>query len=60
MVRTVRAASSSAASEMSSEYAKAVFSPATARTPTPWSMPKLPLLTMPSSRLHPSLRVYWK
>jgi hypothetical protein len=60
MVRTVRAASSRAASEMSSEYANAVFSPATARTPTPWSMPKLPLLTMPSSRLQPSLRVYWK
>ena len=31
--RTVRAASSSEASEISSEYAKAVFSPATARTP---------------------------
>jgi len=44
MVRTVAAASSSAASEMSSEYAKAVFSPATARTPTPWSMPKLAAL----------------
>ena len=41
---------------MSSEYAKAVFSPLTARTPTPWSMLKLPDLTMPSSRLQPSLR----
>ena len=41
---------------ISSEYANAVFSPDTARTPTPWSMLKLPVFTMPSSRLHPSLR----
>ena len=58
--RTVRAASRSAASEMSSLYANAVFSPATARTPTPWSIEKLPLLTMPSSKLQPSWRVLWK
>ena len=31
-----------------------------ARTPTPWSMLKEPVFTMPSSRLQPSLRVYWK
>lgn len=55
MLRTVRAASISEASEMSSE--QAVFSPDTARTPTPWSMLKLPVLTMPSSRLQPSARV---
>ena len=60
MERTVRAASSKEASEMSSEYANAVFSPLTARTPTPWSMLKLPVLTMPSSKLQPSERVYWK
>ena len=45
---------------MSSEKAKAVFSPETARTPTPCSMLKLPALTMPSSRLQPSERTYWK
>ncbi|EWS58697.1 hypothetical protein Y695_04679 [Hydrogenophaga sp. T4] len=60
IVRTVCAASSKEAQERSSEYAKAVFSPLTARTPTPWSMLKLPVLTMPSSRLQPSLRVVWK
>jgi TldD protein len=31
-----------------------------ARTPTPWSMLKEPVFTIPSSRLQPSLRVYWK
>ena len=60
MVRVAAAASSKARSEMSSEYAKAVLSPDTARTPTPWSMEKLPVLTMPSSRLQPSLLVDWK
>jgi hypothetical protein len=45
---------------MSSEYANAVFSPLTARTPTPWSMAKLPDFTIPSSKLQPSERVYWK
>ncbi len=45
---------------MSSEYANAVFSAELVRTPTPWSMEKLPALTMPSSRLQPSLREYWK
>ena len=34
--------------------------PATARTPTPCSMSKLPLFTMPSSSENDSLRVYWK
>src|SRR5882672_353461 len=60
MDRTARAASSRASSERSSEYEKAVLSPDTARTPTPCSMPKLPLLTMPSSSEYDSLRVYWK
>ena len=55
-----RGASSSDSTLRSSLYANAVFSPATARTPTPWSMLKLPLLTMPSSRLQPSWRVVWK
>ena len=41
-----------------SEYAKAVFSPLTARTPTPWSMEKLPDLTWPSSKPQLSLRLY--
>ena len=40
--------------------AKAVFSPLTARTPTPCSMLNEPVLTIPSSRLQPSERVYWK
>jgi hypothetical protein len=31
-----------------------------ARTPTPLSMLKLPDLTMPSSRLQASERLYWK
>jgi len=56
----VCAASDRAGRLISSEYAKAVFSPLTARTPTPWSILKLPDLTMPSSRLQPSLREYWK
>ena len=60
MVRVAPAACISAGRLMSSEYANAVRSPETARTPTPWSMLKLPDLTMPSSRLHASLRVYWK
>src|SRR3954452_11604045 len=54
------AASSSASKLISSEYANAVFSPDTARTPTPCSMLKLADLTMPSSRLQPSEREYWK
>ena len=54
------AACAIASGDRSSEYANAVRSPATARTPTPWSMLKLPDLTMPSSRLHASLRVAWK
>ena len=58
--RTASAASFRAASEMSSEYENAVRSPATARTPTPCWMSKLPLLTMPSSSENDSLRVYWK
>src|SRR6267143_2876 len=58
--RTVCAACSSASSEMSSEYEKAVLSSTTARTPTPWSMPKEPDFTIPSSREYDSLRVYWK
>jgi len=45
---------------MSSEYEKAVLSSTTARTPTPWSMPKEPDFTIPSSREYDSLRVYWK
>jgi hypothetical protein len=57
---TVRAASSKDAIDISSEYANAVFSPLTARTPTPWSILKLPVLTIPSSKLQPSERVYWK
>jgi hypothetical protein len=60
MARVTLAASSSAGRLISSEYANAVFSPAIARTPTPWSMLKLPDLTIPSSRLQPSLREYWK
>ena len=60
MARVARAASSSARMLISSEYANAVFSPEIARTPTPCSMEKLPDLTMPSSRLQPSARVYWK
>ena len=60
IVRVARADEISASKPISSEYANAVFSPETARTPTPWSIEKLPDLTMPSSRLQPSLRVYWK
>ena len=60
MARVARAASCNALKLMSSEYAKAVFSPEIARTPTPCSMLKLPDLTMPSSRFQPSDRVYWK
>ena len=60
IVRTVCAASVREAREISSEYANAVFSPLTARTPTPWSMLKEPVFTMPSSKLQPSARVYWK
>jgi len=60
MARVAPAASLSAARLISSEYANAVFSPEIARTPTPWSMLKLPDLTIPSSRLQPSERRYWK
>ncbi len=60
IARVADAASSSAGRLISSEYANAVLSPDTARTPTPWSMLKLPDLTMPSSRLQPSVRRYWK
>ena len=45
---------------MSSEYANAVFSPDTARTPTPRSIENDPDFTMPSSRLQLSTREYWK
>ena len=51
---------SSVLMQLTLALANAVFSPAMARTPTPWSIEKLPLLTMPSSRLQPSCRVYWK
>ena len=60
MARAAPADSSSASARMSSEYAKPVFSPLTARTPTPCSMECEPSLTMPSSRLQPSRRLCWK
>ena len=34
--------------------------PPASTLPTPWSIEKLPVLTMPSSRLQPSLLVNWK
>jgi len=37
-----------------------VFSPDTTRTPTPWSMAKLPLFTSPSSTIQLSARDSWK
>ena len=49
MAATVFAAAVMDASPMSPEYANAVCSPVMARTPTPDSMEKLPLLTMLSS-----------
>ncbi len=55
--RAACAASSSAGSTISSEYAKPVFSPASARTPTPWSMLCAPSLTMPSSSDQDSSRI---
>ena len=60
MARAAREASSSAGSTISSEYAKPVFSPASARTPTPCSMLALPSLTMPSSSAQLSSRDSWK
>ena len=60
IARAAWAASSSAGSTTSSEYAKPVFSPASARTPTPWSMLCAPSLTMPSSSAHDSSRIIWK
>ena len=60
MLRVAAAAEDNAAWLMSSEYANAVFSPDTTRTPTPWSILKLPDFTWPSSRLQPSEREYWK
>ncbi|MCY1281847.1 hypothetical protein D9M70_306650 [compost metagenome] len=41
-------------------YAKPVFSPDCARTPTPWSRWKLPSLTMPSSSTQVSETWRWK
>jgi hypothetical protein len=60
MARVAVAALVSASRLMSSEYANAVFSPDTARTPTPRSIENDPDLTMPSSRLQLSIREYWK
>ena len=60
MARAAREASSSAGNTISSEYAKPVFSPASARTPTPCSMLALPSLTMPSSSAQLSSRDSWK
>ena len=58
IARAVMPPRSGIRSDTSSEYANAVRSPATARTPTPCSISKLPLLTMPSSSENDSLRVY--
>jgi hypothetical protein len=49
-----------AAASRSSEYAKPVFSPEIARTPTPCSIACAPSLTMPSSMLQLSRRACWK
>ena len=53
-------ASVSAGSVSSSEYAKPVFSPLIARTPTPCSVWLEPDLTMPSSKNQLSETEFWK
>ena len=60
MLRAADAACDSALDASSSEYANPLFSPLTARTPTPCSMLWLPCFTMPSSSTQPSDRVDWK
>ena len=60
IARAAPADSSSDSARMSSEYAKPVFSPLTARTPTPCSIECAPSLTMPSSTVQLSRRLCWK
>src|SRR5579875_3643128 len=60
MARAAREASSSAGRTISSEYANPVFSPASARTPTPCSIAAVPSFTMPSSSAHDSSCASWK